>query len=274
MAKKKKQEEAPAGSPAWMATFSDLMNLLLCFFVLLYSMSSIDAEKYDIIRASLSNTVNIFQSNKSILNGKTAIESGIEQIENLEEYIKENQEQKEGEKGEANSFKDAYKEMTEQKKEYATDMYDEISEMFDKKDISSDRVGISVDSNYNYVKLTIDGSILFASGSATLKKEALPTLSKVGDILKVYSKYMIEVEGHTDNVPITSNPEFDDNMWLSTARALNTANYLIETKGINPTNVKSSGRGEYDPVAKNNTAEGRQKNRRVEIKIYNQLSSY
>lgn len=272
MPRKRKVEEAPTGSPAWMATFSDLMNLLLCFFVLLYSMSTIDAEKYDIIRASLSNTINIFQSGKSILKESSIIESGVEQIDDLDQHTDTND--KTG-SAQLNGFvSEGFDERLEQKKYYATEIYDEISEMFEELSISSDKVDISIDPNYNYVNLTINGSILFDSGSATVKSEAYPILSKVGDILKVYDDYFIEIEGHTDNIPISNNKEYENNLWLSTARALNAASYLIEKKGLNPATVKSSGRGEHEPVASNQTAEGRQKNRRVEVKIYHQLSSY
>lgn len=259
-----------------MATFSDLMNLLLCFFVLLYSMSSIDAEKYDIIRASLSNSVSIFSGNKSVLSETGAIGSGISQIENLSQYEESNKDQNEDEKKETNSgsFDEIVQEITDKKQEYTQNMYDNISELVEDKKINSEDVEISMDPDYNFVKLTIDGSILFDSGSASLKEKSLPTLSKLGDILKVYDDYMIEVEGHTDNVPITANKEYQDNMWLSTARALNAANYLLKQKGLDPATLKSSGRGEYDPVTSNNTPEGRQKNRRVEIKIYNKLSSF
>lgn len=273
MAKKKKVEEAPAGSPAWMATFSDLMNLLLCFFVLLYSMSTIDEEKYDAIRASLSNTINIFQSDKSILNESGIINTGITQLEELYQYTQDGDSES-GNDQSISGSEDYMDELLDQKKYYSTEIYDEISEMFEEKNISSDKVDISMDPNYNYVKMTIDGAILFDSGSAKLKNEALPILSKVGDVLKVYDDYLIEIEGHTDNVPITVSKEYEDNLWLSTARALNAANYLMETKGLNPSTLKSSGRGEYDPVASNETAEGRQKNRRVEVKIYHQLGSY
>ncbi len=239
-----------------MATFSDLMNLLLCFFVLLYSMSTIDEEKYDAIRASLSMGVGIFQGDKTILNENGIISADITQIE------------------EDSNVSDALQEVVESKKEHVSDMYDEISEMFEDKNISSNIVDISIDPEYNFVKFTIEGSILFHSGSATLRNEAMPVLSKLGDILKVYDQYLIEVEGHTDNVPITLNKEYDNNMWLSTARALNTATYLVDEKGINPSTIKSSGRGEHEPIASNETSIGRGKNRRVEIKIYHQLSSY
>ena len=268
LAKKKREEAAPAGSPAWMATFSDLMNLLLCFFVLLYSMSSIDQEKYDAIRASLSNSINVFNGGTFILQETSLIETGIEQLENLDDYSEE------GSEVSNTPDKDYLSELLEVKEEHATGVYDEISEMFDQEGISSDIVNISIDPDYNYVELTINGSILYESGSADIKAAAKPILSKIGDILKTYDDYMIEIEGHTDNIPITSKKGYEDNMWLSSARALNAAKFLIKEKGINPSILKSSGRGEYEPIASNRTPEGRQKNRRVEIKIYHALSSY
>ena len=79
---------------------------------------------------------------------------------------------------------------------------------------------------------------------------------------------MIEVEGHTDNVPISS-AKYKDNNVLSMFRALTVADYLREVTTIEPSHIKSSGRGEYVPIADNSTPEGRARNRRVEIKIYN-----
>lgn len=270
LAKKKQEEAAPAGSPAWMATFSDLMNLLLCFFVLLYSMSTIDEEKYDAIRASLSNSVNFLSGGTFILEETSVLETGVEQLENLQEYTEEGSESDEY----SSEFKGYLDAILEEKEEYSAEIHDEISEMFEQEGISSDIVSMTIDSEYNYVKLTINGSVLYESGSAEIKEAAMPILSKVGDILKYYDDYLIEIEGHTDNVPIMSNGRYENNMWLSSARALNAANYLIEKKGLNPATIKSSGRGEYDPVASNDSAEGRQQNRRVEIKIYHALSSY
>ena len=92
-------------------------------------------------------------------------------------------------------------------------------------------------------------------------------------MLKSYTDNIIEIEGHTDNVPIHTQ-RFKNNNELSSARALAVAEFYIENKGIDPAKLKYSGRGEYVPVAENGTAEGRAQNRRVEIKVYNQLSSY
>ena len=87
MAKKHKQEEAPAGSPAWMATFSDLMNLLLCFFVLLFSMSSTDAAKYDDLSKSLSEAFSIFNGGGSSIGDGQMISAGATQLNELDEYF-------------------------------------------------------------------------------------------------------------------------------------------------------------------------------------------
>ena len=83
---------------------------------------------------------------------------------------------------------------------------------------------------------------------------------------------MIEIIGHTDNVPMYS-AEFKSNDILSSARAISVKDYLVGVKGLDINSMKWSGRGEYDPVASNSTAEGRARNRRVEIRIYNSLNS-
>lgn len=76
---RKKQEEAPKGSPAWMATFSDLMNLLLCFFVLLFSMSTVDAEKFEMVVASLQSSFSVLPSGGSSIGEGELISSGVSQ---------------------------------------------------------------------------------------------------------------------------------------------------------------------------------------------------
>ncbi len=97
-------------------------------------------------------------------------------------------------------------------------------------------------------------------------------MEKVGLILQKYAESTIEVEGHTDNVPIHT-ARFANNNELSSARALSVFDYLVEHTSLVPASIKHSGRGEYIPVADNATPEGRAKNRRVEIKIYNTLAA-
>ena len=117
-----------------------------------------------------------------------------------------------------------------------------------------------------------NGALLFDSASAELRDEAYPLVNKLGKILVTYDNNIIEVEGHTDNVPIHSS-KYEDNNVLSMYRALAVANYLRDTTTLDPAYIKSSGRGEYVPIADNATPEGRARNRRVEIKIYNSYNS-
>jgi len=121
--------------------------------------------------------------------------------------------------------------------------------------------------------LNLSGAILFDSGKADVLPDAKTILEKVALILEQYDKNIIEVEGHTDNVPVSSGNKYESNDILSMHRALAVADFIREITDLNPAYVKSSGRGEYVPIADNKTAEGRAKNRRVVIKIYNSYSS-
>ena len=98
-------------------------------------------------------------------------------------------------------------------------------------------------------------------------------MNQLGIILQRFSDGVIEIEGHTDNVPM-SGSKYSNNDELSSGRALSVFYFLKENTTLDITKIKHSGRGEYDPVADNSTEEGRAKNRRVVIKIYNSLSSY
>ena len=84
---KKKPEDPPQGSPAWMATFSDLMNLLLCFFVLLFSMSTVDAQKFELVAASFADTFSIFTAGGKSIGEGILISNGVSQLSNLDKYV-------------------------------------------------------------------------------------------------------------------------------------------------------------------------------------------
>ena len=268
---KKREEEPPKGAPAWQATFADLMNLLLCFFVLLFSMSTIDAQKFELIAASFSDTFSIFSAGGSSLGEGMLINNGVSQLSQLDSFMttmgKANESQDEADY--ESEYTDAYEQMQEEMLEENEQLAEMIEEAVEEQNLKGD---IDVDFTSQYVELTLNGALLFDSGSAQLKSEAGTLMDKVGVILQKYSDGTIEVEGHTDNVPIHTS-QFKDNNELSSARALTVFEYLIGHTNLDPATVKHSGRGEYIPVADNSTAEGRAKNRRVEIKIYHSLSS-
>ena len=133
-----------------------------------------------------------------------------------------------------------------------------------------DENNISVSMDDRGIVIVLSDEILFASGKAEVKDSANPILNKVAVIVnKEVPNKKIGVSGHTDNVPI-SQSKWKSNWELSTARATNVLHYL-ESKGVAPRRLSATGYGEYRSVASNATAQGRAKNRRVEIVILPQF---
>ena len=244
---KKKQEDPPKGAPAWMNTFSDLMNLLLCFFVLLFSMSTVDTDKLEAVVASLQNAISILPTGGTSIGEGEMISAGVRQLEFLDSYYNEM----------ANSKAENTDEQTDGKlsaqEQYEQQQLAESEKMADE------------------IQQELDNSQL--SGKADLVKQAVPIVNKLGKILEKYNKNVIEIEGHTDNVPIRYSAKYENNEVLSVYRALAVTDQLRKNKNLNPKYIKFAGRGDYIPVADNSTAEGRAQNRRVEIKIYNSFNS-
>ncbi len=326
---KKKEDPPPAGSPAWMATFSDLMNLLLCFFVLLFSMSSVDAAKYDMVVNSLNAAFSILNSGGSSMTSGALISSGISQMPDFSNYFGDTlskgegdaqvsgdeantgqtgetrQEDKAGTTYEQGEISDAGTSAGQSGAEAEVDSgaaaaaeseqvseavasNEEVLESYAKQEMQQSeemaqnieklaaQYGIQdlleVDFNGQYVRITLSGALLFGPGSASLNPEAYPLIDKLAKIIDVYSSSIIEVEGHTDNVPMKAKT-YENNDVLSMYRALCVADYLRSVSTVSPANIVSAGRGEYVPIADNSTPEGRARNRRVEIKIYNELNS-
>ncbi|MBQ4482620.1 MAG: OmpA family protein [Lachnospiraceae bacterium] len=309
MARQAPPEEPPKGAPAWTATFGDLMNLLLCFFVLLYAFSSTDVDKFEAIAASMSKAFSIFDPGGESVGEGDAVGNGISQLSNISEMVtslgknttgnsdnKDYNEDGMGEEtfesksfskedlsngeekneapaqttGEEQEITDAQakQQLEESGMKESEELAERIEESVNEEDLSKQ---IDIDFTSQYVSLTINGSLLFDSGSAKIKDSAEVTLGKVAKILEAYAQSTIEIEGHTDNVPI-SNSQFKSNDELSDARALSVFEYFRDNAELDPAMIKHTGRGDYVPVADNGTPEGRQLNRRVEIRIFNQLS--
>ena len=129
-----------------------------------------------------------------------------------------------------------------------------------------------MDYNSQYVSLDLNGAILFDAGDADIRDDAKIFMQKIAGILGRYKDCIIEIEGHTDNVPI-HNSKYDSNLYLSTARASKVYEFVLSEANLNKENLKVAGYGDTHPVASNDTEEGRAKNRRVSIKIYNPLNS-
>lgn len=271
---KRQEDTPPAGSPAWMSTFSDLMNLLLCFFVMLFAMSTLEESKLHELVAAMNNTVSIFDGGANAIGDGMMISNGVSQLNELDEYInstgKTATSENEGEDMEDyDTSPEAVRELLEKIEEAQLQANEELSEnMAEALQESSISDQVDVSFTAQYVQLTMNGALLFDSGSAELKTEAEQILQKVGDILQHYGTGTIEIEGHTDNVPISSS-QYPSNEELSSARALSVFYYLTDQTSLDPQNLRHAGMGERVPIADNSTAEGRSRNRRVEIRIYN-----
>lgn len=270
MAKKKKQAEGPKGAAPWMATFSDLMNLLLCFFVLLFSMSTVNEEKFEMVIASLQSKISIFEQGGLSIGDGDMVGAGIRQLEFLDSYYNElansRSEIESEEEGESN-IQDQYEQAALAESE---EMAENVQSAIDELGISN---SVEVEFDEQYVMLNLSGAILFESGKSEIMPEAYDIIDKIAVVLERYDQNIIEIEGHTDSVPISSSSKYESNDVLSMYRALSVADYIRSVTDLNPAYIKSSGRGDYVPIADNTTSEGRARNRRVVIKIYNSYSS-
>lgn len=303
---KRREKPAEEGLPAWMSTFSDLMNLLLCFFVLLYASSNVDEEKIQRIMASFNQaSFSVLESGSVSLDEGQIVSGGVTQlpgIESILEYIGVSSEVKGNNQdlsatgaddGQSDSSdqpdsvqpnteetivdnqttelsQEELKDQVEQQGEkQSAQMYDEISEKLESYKIEDN---VALDYNSQYVSLDLNGALLFEEGQADIRDDAADFMKKITSILKKYQNCIVEVEGHTDNVPI-HNSNYQSNRYLSTARATKVYEYITDNTDFPDQNLKVAGYGESRPVASNDSEEGRSKNRRVTIKIYNQLNS-
>lgn len=268
---RRKEDTPPAGAPAWMATFSDLMNLLLCFFVMLFAMSSIEESKLQEFVAAMNNTFSIFSGGANAIGDGFLISNGVSQLNELDQYInstgKTADSETDGDKlEEFDKSPEALEEMLEEERlKENEERVEEIEEALRESQVA-DMVELSFTAQY--VKLSMNGALLFESASAQLKEEAQQILQKVAPVLERYASGTIEIEGHTDNVP-TDGVRYASNEELSSARALSVFYYLLENTSLDPLQMKHAGMGERLPIADNSTPEGRSRNRRVEILLYN-----
>lgn len=279
MARAKKEPDGGPGQP-WLNTFADLMNLLLCFFVLLFASSSVDEAKFNEIAASFQSTFSIFSAGSTAIGDGILISNGVSQLNELSKYINstgvmadndQNAEEFDNEQNEKEKeLGESIENVENAKLEMSEKLAEQIEEALKENNIENK---VDIDFNSQYVQLSLKGAILFNSGSADIADSIVPTLRKVGMILERYARYEIEIEGHTDNVPERSK-RFANNDELSSARALAVFYFFTENTNLDPALMKHTGRGEYMPIADNSTSEGRDRNRRVEIKIYHELSNY
>jgi len=230
MARKRPEEEPKAGAPEWMATYSDMMTLLLCFFVLLFSFATLDVQKFKAIAQSMNGSLGVLDSGMTL---------------SMDPLI--------------NSF--PADTPTEEVEEFQK-LYEEMNEYVKENNLEA-KITLKLDERGLLVRFMDD--VLFDSGKADLTPGAKEIINKVAEIIRKNDKN-VRIEGHTDNVPINTY-RFPSNWELSTTRAVNVVKYLIEENGIDSYRLSASGYADQHPVDDNNNAAGRQRNRRVDMVI-------
>lgn len=243
---------------SWLLPYADLLTLMLALFIVLYSMNSVDVKKFE----DMSQAFSIALSNGSgVLENTSVVKTGEDHEKKLED-IGSQGDKKEREEKKAAEARAAI-EAQEQKK--LDDLKKKIDAYIEKNGLTSD---LETKLNLSQLMVTISDNALFAPAQATVKPESKALAIAISKMLQQYPEYEVIVSGHTDTTPI-SNASFKSNWDLSSMRAIRFMDILLENKKLNPERFSAIGYGEYRPVAENKTAQGKAKNRRVEVNIIN-----
>lgn len=238
---KKSPQNNKKGAPLWMSTFSDLVTLILVFFILLFSMSQLDLKKFQEIAESFKqrNVLDFYPSSIPL-----------DYPSSSDDLMDEKGKQKGSGNRDGNS----------------NDQLDELLLKINQyiKDFKLDHVIVAT-RNERGIVLVLPEHILFNTGEAVLLESSFPFLNQVGELLKDIPN-LVKVEGHTDSRPINT-VKYPSNWNLSSARASSVIMYLIDEFGIEPERFVAIGYAETRPIAPNDGPENWQKNRRVEIII-------
>lgn len=254
---RQRNPQAEEGGEDWITTYSDLVTLLLCFFVLLFAFSTVDAEKWKKIVFSFTGEPAVVeveakraQSLVNINEENMGLDSAM--IENIDEQVnresKEETNQAGGQNGEDIDFETLYEEIVRYTKENQLD------------------ADVEVLKSEEEIILRFSNSIMFDSAKATLDNEAMQILEEVSQLIKKYEPVIetLKIEGNTDSRPIYSF-KYKDNYELSMQRALVVLRLFNEYGVCPPEKLVAIGYGEYKPIASNDTAEGQAQNRRTDI---------
>jgi chemotaxis protein MotB len=246
------KEEKAEGMERWLLSYADFITLLMVFFILMYSLSKVDLEKYNAIANSLS--VVLTGSSISPEDTKSSSITQGESAQNLSEKMNDeliNQEQLEAVKKQIQDFIDS----------------DELNNISQTAGDTSNKLGdnIEVIEQERGLVISIKDTLLFPSGSDELNPQARIIMKQLGSALTNIPNY-IRVEGHTDNLQINTG-KFPSNWELSVLRASTVVHVLQDEAGISPERLSITGYGEYRPKVPNINAANQSKNRRVDVVI-------
>jgi chemotaxis protein MotB len=250
---RKRHEEEVDNKERWLVSYADFITLLFAFFVVMYSISSVNEGKYKVLSDSLEGVFNAPQkSTRPIQTGAELARSegyktdviNIMPIRSTPEPADEQLKQK-------NYLEN--QELLQIAGEFEASLENLIE---DEK--------VTVRKMDNWIEISLEDSVVFSSGGVEPVDEAFPVIEKIARILKAHDNAML-VEGHTDNIPIRTGA-FPSNWELSSARAASVVRYLA-LEGVSPGRMAAMGYGEFRPVVRNDTPQGRRQNRRVVLLV-------
>lgn len=231
---RRKGDDGPQ-SP-WLVTYADMVTLLMVFFVLMFSFSEVDVQRFRSILSA-------FQASLGVLDGGVQVLSDDAQLEG-------------GTQLDLDDFQLVRPELEAQLRF----IYSDLQSFVHQRDLQE---SVQLQLTERGVVVRFADRILFDLGQAELKPEALEILDQLVEVLREVPN-PVRVEGHTDNLPI-NNERFPSNWELSTARATTVIKQLVEEYGLDPHQFSAAGYGEYRPLVPNDSAENRALNRRVDI---------
>jgi chemotaxis protein MotB len=261
-ARAKKNSGEPQGpSKAWLDSYADAMTLLLAFFILLYASSLIDEDKF--IEFKLGVAQALGKPNPTVEGGLGILErgNGVATMVSAPPVITQNGDGSEGESVNEHDGT-ADEEFDEVTVDNAAEVADEIRRRI--AEVGAEPF-VDVVNDPRGVVIRLDSQVLFRSGEARVLPDGVIVLSQVSPVLLGIDNLMI-VEGHTDNIP-TGGTGWPTNWELSTARATTVLRYLVEVEDLPAVQISAAGYAETRPRASNGDAEGRARNRRVEIVV-------
>ena len=203
---KKREEEPPKGSPAWMATFSDLMNLLLCFFVLLFSMSSVDAQKFELIASSFSQSFSIFTAGATAIGDGMLVSMGVSQLNELDDFTSSMGKTADGQSDEMEDLEKMTEALDAEKLKQSEELAEKIEEAVEEQELGRE-VDMEVTSQGHTDNVPIN-SARFANNNELSSARALSVFDYFIDTTTL-NPAMIKHSGRGEYVPIAdnSNPE-------------------------------------------------------------------
>jgi chemotaxis protein MotB len=250
--RKKKEHHEEHMDESWLIPYADLLTLLLALFIVLFAMSSVDAVKFQMLSKAFND---VFAGGTGVFEFQSPMPEGqMESPDVRKEDVEKNDEQDVEKNKEEELAQDQLELLALQKK---VNSYIEEKKLTDKLDTSLTDEGLLV---------TIRDNVLFESGRAEVRTEDMNIANEIADLLIMDPPRNIIISGHTDNVPIR-NARYESNWELSVMRAVEFMKIILKNEQLDPRWFSAKGFGEFQPVATNDTTEGKARNRRVEILI-------